>query len=52
MAVLCFMFPNSKHKKSHFFLNQEFLSQWQQWAQESQPIDMSNVIMLNDFKKR
>ena len=46
-------FPrNSKHKKSHFFSNQEFLSQWQQWAQESQPIDMSNVIMLNDFKKR
>ena len=46
-------FPrNSKHKKSPFFSNQEFLSQWQQWAQESQPIDMSNVIMLNDFKKR
>ena len=46
-------FPrNSKHKKSHFFSNQEFLSQWQQWAQESQPIDMSNIIMLNDFKKR
>ena len=46
-------FPrNSKHKKSPFFSNQEFLSQWQQWAQESQTIDMSNVIMLNDFKNR
>lgn len=46
-------FPrNSKHKKSHFFPNEEFVRQWQQWAQESQPIDMSNVIVLNEFKTR
>ncbi len=46
-------FPrNSKHKKSHFFPNEEFVRQWQQWVQESQPIDMNNVIVLNEFKTR
>lgn len=46
-------FPrNSKHKKSHFFPNDEFVRQWQQWAQEPQPIDMGKVINLSDYRKR
>ncbi|HAS8381555.1 TPA: hypothetical protein I7759_05225 [Vibrio vulnificus] len=46
-------FPrNSKHKKSHFFPNDEFVRQWQQWAQEPRPIDMSKVINLSDYRKR
>lgn len=46
-------FPrNSKHKESHFFPNDEFVRQWQQWAQKNQPIDMSKVINLSDYRKR
>ena len=41
-------FPrNSKHKKEHFFPNEEFVNQWQQWALKPQPVDMSNVIVLS-----
>ncbi len=43
---------NSKYKNSHFFPNDEFVRQWQEWTQESDSIEMSNVIVLNEFKKR
>ncbi|ANO34814.1 hypothetical protein A6E01_16620 [Vibrio breoganii] len=45
-------FPrNSKHKKGHFFPNEEFVNQWQQWALEPQPVDMSNVIVLRHHRQ-
>ena len=46
-------FPrNSKHKKSHFFPNEELVRQWREWALEGEPIDMSNVIVLSQHRHR
>ena len=45
-------FPrNSKYKKSHFFPNQEFVSHWKQWALMPQVADMSNVVVLSDYRQ-
>lgn len=45
-------FPrNSKHKKSSFFPNEELVMQWRKWSLENEPMEMSNVINLSDYKK-
>ncbi|OBT17021.1 hypothetical protein A9264_09850 [Vibrio sp. UCD-FRSSP16_10] len=46
-------FPRtSKYKKEYFYPNEELVSQWQLWALKPQVLDMSNVIILSNYRKQ
>ncbi|MFA0135191.1 hypothetical protein AB4440_23260 [Vibrio splendidus] len=45
---------NSKHRKGHFFPNDEFVREWREWALEAtledSALDMSNVVALDKYR--
>ncbi|MDO6527861.1 DUF6933 domain-containing protein [Motilimonas sp. 1_MG-2023] len=41
---------NSKYKKGFFTPNEEFVREWREWPLRETPMDMSNVVVLSQYR--